>query len=321
MIVADRLGVDPDDVEVLHSDTAISPLGPRHLRLAVAGRGWRRHLPGHRQGDRQGPAHRRPPDGGRRRGPRVRGRHLQRPGLARPQRCPLAAVAFEAFTAHNLPDGVEPNLEAHVTYDPPNFSWPVRHPHLRGRGRRGDRRGRGACSYVAVDDCGNQINPLIVEGQVHGGVVQGLAQALYEEAVYDDDGNLTTSTPGRLPGAGGLGRAVHHHRIDHHPEPDQPAGRQGHRRGRHDRRRPGRHQRRGRRPGAARGDRRRHAGVTPARVVRHPVRRPGQPPEEPDDPRRLRLRPGRLRPTRPSRCSPSTATRPSSSPAATRCCR
>ena len=44
--------------------------------------------------------------------------------------------------------------------------------------------------YVAVDDCGNQINPLIVEGQVHGGVIQGIAQALFEEAVYDADGNL-----------------------------------------------------------------------------------------------------------------------------------
>ena len=48
--------------------------------------------------------------------------------------------------------------------------------------------------YVAVDDCGVQINPLIVNGQVHGGVIQGLAQALFEEAVYDDDGNLKTST-------------------------------------------------------------------------------------------------------------------------------
>ena len=48
--------------------------------------------------------------------------------------------------------------------------------------------------YIAVDDCGNQINPLIVEGQVHGGVVQGIAQALFEEAVYDSDGNLKTST-------------------------------------------------------------------------------------------------------------------------------
>jgi carbon-monoxide dehydrogenase large subunit len=49
-------------------------------------------------------------------------------------------------------------------------------------------------AYVAVDDCGNQINPLIVDGQVHGGVVQGVAQALFEEAVYDEDGNLKTST-------------------------------------------------------------------------------------------------------------------------------
>jgi carbon-monoxide dehydrogenase large subunit len=105
---------------------------------------------------------------------------------------PLAAIAFAAFTAHNLPDGLEPNLEAQYTYDPPNFSWPF---------------GTHACvvevdvetgqvqvlKYVAVDDCGVQINPLIVEGQVHGGVVQGLAQALYEEAVYDSDGNLKTS--------------------------------------------------------------------------------------------------------------------------------
>ena len=48
--------------------------------------------------------------------------------------------------------------------------------------------------YVAVDDCGNQINPLIVEGQVHGGIIQGLAQALFEGVVYDPDGNLITST-------------------------------------------------------------------------------------------------------------------------------
>jgi aerobic carbon-monoxide dehydrogenase large subunit len=102
---------------------------------------------------------------------------------------PMAAVAFEAFTAHDLPDGVEPNLTAQVTYDPPNFSWPF---------------GTHVCvvevdeetgsvevrDYVAVDDCGTQINPMIVEGQVHGGIVQGLAQALFEEAVYDADGNL-----------------------------------------------------------------------------------------------------------------------------------
>jgi carbon-monoxide dehydrogenase large subunit len=106
---------------------------------------------------------------------------------------PLAAVAFQAFTAHDLPEGVEPNLEAHVHYDPPNFSWPF---------------GTHMCvvevdtetgridlqQYVAVDDCGTQVNPLIVEGQVHGGVVQGIAQALWEEARYDEHGNLQTTT-------------------------------------------------------------------------------------------------------------------------------
>ena len=49
-------------------------------------------------------------------------------------------------------------------------------------------------SYAAVDDCGNQVNPLIVEGQVHGGIAQGVAQALWEEAVYDEAGNLLTSS-------------------------------------------------------------------------------------------------------------------------------
>ena len=64
------------------------------------------------------------------------------------------------------------------------------------RGRRGGRE-TGAVElkrYVAVDDCGPQINPVIVEGQVHGGVVQGLGQALWEEAVYDDDGQLVTGS-------------------------------------------------------------------------------------------------------------------------------
>ena len=105
---------------------------------------------------------------------------------------PLAAIAFAAFTAHDLPDGLEPNLEAQVTYDPPNFSWPFgTHMCLvEVDTETGD---VDVLKYVAVDDCGNQVNPLIVEGQVHGGVIQGLAQALYG-ADYDSDGNLRTST-------------------------------------------------------------------------------------------------------------------------------
>jgi carbon-monoxide dehydrogenase large subunit len=105
---------------------------------------------------------------------------------------PLAAIAFEAFTAHDLPDGLEPNLEAHVTYDPPNFSWPFG-THVCIVEIDEETGGVEVVKYVAVDDCGNQINPLIVEGQVHGGIIQGLAQALFEGVVYDPDGNLITS--------------------------------------------------------------------------------------------------------------------------------
>ncbi|MFK8023181.1 MAG: xanthine dehydrogenase family protein molybdopterin-binding subunit, partial [Ilumatobacter sp.] len=106
---------------------------------------------------------------------------------------PLAAVAFEAFTAHNLPDGLEPNLEVQVTYDPPNFSWPFG-THMCAVEIDTETGETEVLQYVAVDDCGNQVNPLIVEGQVHGGVIQGLAQALWEEAAYDEDGNLQSST-------------------------------------------------------------------------------------------------------------------------------
>ena len=105
----------------------------------------------------------------------------------------MAALAFAAFTAHNLPDGLEPNLEAQYTYDPPNFSWPFG-THICVLEIDVETGKVDVLKYVAVDDCGVQINPLIVEGQVHGGVVQGLAQALFEEAVHDSDGNLKNGT-------------------------------------------------------------------------------------------------------------------------------
>jgi carbon-monoxide dehydrogenase large subunit len=106
---------------------------------------------------------------------------------------PLGAIAFEAFTAHNLPDGMEPNLEAHSHFDPPNFTFPFG-THVCVVEVDTETGKVGILRYAAVDDCGNQVNPLIVEGQIHGGIVQGAAQALFEEAVYDADGNLVTAT-------------------------------------------------------------------------------------------------------------------------------
>jgi carbon-monoxide dehydrogenase large subunit len=105
----------------------------------------------------------------------------------------MGEIAFAAYGA-NLPEGVDHGLEAISYFDPPNFVWPF---------------GAHACivevdpatgdvlleKYVAVDDCGNIINPMIVDGQLHGGIAQGIAQALYEEVVYDPDtGQLMTGT-------------------------------------------------------------------------------------------------------------------------------
>jgi carbon-monoxide dehydrogenase large subunit len=105
----------------------------------------------------------------------------------------LGAVAFEAFTAHNLPPGVEPTLQAEATIDPEDFSYP-HGTHLAAMEVDTETGQVKLRKYVCVDDVGTQVNPMIVEGQVHGGVAQGIAQALFEGAEYDEDGNLLTAS-------------------------------------------------------------------------------------------------------------------------------
>ena len=105
----------------------------------------------------------------------------------------IGEIAFAAFAAHNLPDGVEPSLDSDATYDPDNFSFP-HGTHLCAVEVDTETGAVQIRSYVAVDDVGVVVNPLIVEGQVHGGIAQGIAQALYEEAAYDSSGNLVTTT-------------------------------------------------------------------------------------------------------------------------------
>ena len=100
-------------------------------------------------------------------------------------------IAFAAYTNH--PQGMEAGLEAVHYYDPPNLTFPFGSYICvvdidRGTGEIKIRR------FVAVDDCGNIINPMIVEGQIHGGLTQGLAPAMYEEFIYDEDGNLLNGT-------------------------------------------------------------------------------------------------------------------------------
>jgi aerobic carbon-monoxide dehydrogenase large subunit len=105
----------------------------------------------------------------------------------------IGEIALATFAAHNLPEGVEPSLDSEATYDPENFSFP-HGTHLCATEVDTETGMVTIRSYVAVDDVGKVVNPLIVEGQVHGGIAQGIAQALYEEAVYDDAGNLVTTT-------------------------------------------------------------------------------------------------------------------------------
>ncbi len=191
MIVADKLGIDPDDVEVLHSDTAISPYGldtygSRSLsvggvaiwhatdRVVAKAAKIAAHILEANEDDIE-----------------LAGGVFSVKGTPS-KTVPLAQVAFAAFTAHDLPEGVEPNLEAQVTWDPPNFTFPFG-THVAVVELDEDTGNVRLVDYVAVDDCGNQINPLIVEGQVHGGILQGAAQALWEEAIYDSDGQLRTT--------------------------------------------------------------------------------------------------------------------------------
>jgi aerobic carbon-monoxide dehydrogenase large subunit len=105
----------------------------------------------------------------------------------------IQEIALATFAAHDLPEGVEPSLDSDATYDPDNFSFP-HGTHLCAVEVDTQTGFVKIRSYVAVDDVGVVVNPLIVEGQVHGGIAQGIAQALYEEGVYDDDGNLVTTT-------------------------------------------------------------------------------------------------------------------------------
>jgi carbon-monoxide dehydrogenase large subunit len=102
-------------------------------------------------------------------------------------------VVQTAYNAVNLPQGVEPGLDATRFFEPSNFTFPfgthvcvVEIDEETGEPK--------IAKYVAVDDCGNVINPLLVEGQVHGGLVQGIAQALHEEVVYDENGQLLTGS-------------------------------------------------------------------------------------------------------------------------------
>src|SRR5215469_6206836 len=191
-IVADQLGVPFEDIRVLHGDTQISPKGMDTYgsrSLAVGGMALVGACDKVIEKGKMVAAHMMEANAAdiefangrfQVRGDPEQGRAIQE-------------VALATFAAHDLPDGFEPSLDSDATYDPDNFSFP-HGTHLCAAEVDTETGMVTIRSYVAVDDIGKVVNPLIVDGQVHGGIAQGIGQALYEEAVYDDDGNLVTTT-------------------------------------------------------------------------------------------------------------------------------
>ncbi|MFI7417661.1 xanthine dehydrogenase family protein molybdopterin-binding subunit [Nonomuraea sp. NPDC049684] len=190
-IVADALGVPFEDVRVLHGDTAVAHKGMDTYgsrSLVVGGIAVLQACEKVREKARKLAAHllECSPDDLEFDGGvfKVRGTGSGRT---------IQELAYAAFQAHDLPDGVEARLDSEATFDPDNYSFP-HGTHLCAMEVDTETGMTRIRSYVAVDDVGKVVNPLIVEGQVHGGIAQGVAQALFEEAVYDPEGNLLTAT-------------------------------------------------------------------------------------------------------------------------------
>jgi carbon-monoxide dehydrogenase large subunit len=190
-IVADRLGVAFEDVEVLHGDTQVAHKGLDTYgsrSLVVGGEALVKAADKVIEKAKPIAAHLLEASAddiefsdGRF---SVRGTDQ---GLA------IAEVALATFAAHNLPDGVEPSIDSDATYDPVNFNFP-HGTHLCAVEVDTETGGIKMRKYACCDDIGNIVNPLIVSGQTHGGLVQGIAQALWEEAVFDDSGTLVSGS-------------------------------------------------------------------------------------------------------------------------------
>ncbi|WP_432477543.1 xanthine dehydrogenase family protein molybdopterin-binding subunit [Nocardioides sp. GXQ0305] len=190
-IVADRLGVPFEDVEVLHGDTQVSYHGMDTYgsrSLVVGGEAVVRAADKVIEKAKPIAAHLLEADvqdlefSGGRFGVRGTDKAIG-----------ITDIALAAFTGHDLPEGAEPSIDASASFDPDNFSFP-HGTHLCAMEVDTETGGVTMRKYVSVDDIGTIINPLIVSGQVHGGLVQGIAQALWEEAVHDDSGTLVSGS-------------------------------------------------------------------------------------------------------------------------------
>ena len=203
-ILAEEVGVDVDDVEVIHGDTDLTPMGwGTYGSRTTAVSGAAVSLASRKIKEKS----------------KALAAHLLEAATedieyedgrffvrgSPDQHKTIQDIALMANLAWNMPEGMEPGLEASAFYDPPNFTFPFG-AHLAVVEVDPATGQIDLQKYYAVDDCGVQINPMIVEGQVHGGVAQGVGPVLWEGAVYDDDGQLLTGTmlDYALPRADGL---------------------------------------------------------------------------------------------------------------------
>ena len=193
-IVADRLGHRRRDmVEVIHGDTGTGPfgLGTYGSRsLAVGGEAIARATA---KVVDKAQADRRPPARGRARGHRARRRQVLRQGLARQGHDARPRSPARAYIPENLPEGMEPGLEE--TRSTTRRTSCSRSARTRASSTWTPETGKvDVVRYVAVDDCGPAINPMLIDGQVHGGIAHAIGQALFERIHYDEDGQLVTGT-------------------------------------------------------------------------------------------------------------------------------
>ena len=224
-IVADELGVPYDDVIIEHSDTAGTPFGYGTYgsrSLAVGGTAVYKSVAKIKEKAKKLAAHMleaNPDD------------IVFEDGKAFVKGSPdqaktFAEIALQASVAYDLPEGMEPFLDETSYYDPPNCTFPFG-THIAVVEVDADTGHVNLLRYIAVDDCGPIINPLIVDGQIHGGIAQGIAQALYERAVYDENGQLLSGTLNdyAVPGAQMLPPFETAHTVT--PSPVNPLGVKG----------------------------------------------------------------------------------------------
>ena len=186
-VVADQLGIPIEDVDIIHGDTESVPFGMGTYgsrSLAVGGTAIVKSL-----------------DKVKEKGAKIAAHLLEAAEedlefaggqwtvKGTDRSVGFADVALTAYVPHNYPEGLEPGLDFTSFYDPANFTFPFG-AHIAIVEVCGETGKVSLKRFIAVDDVGNVVNPQIVDGQIHGGVTHGVGQALLEEAIYDDDGQL-----------------------------------------------------------------------------------------------------------------------------------